>query len=177
MHAPPELFMPKRNEKVDQNKKERGGYARGSSTKSCYWAQEGGSGGGLWCHIGDGGRWGFQVGCKEMQSAMSGSAVYYRQQERWFSWNPHSLEGHQLKLRLFRGLKNIKMRKIMQNRQRNKKNMIKSRERKTWTEGNVQVLFLAACFTAESKHYIMGTPVLQKPHLRDTISSGLSQRI
>lgn len=55
--------------------------------------------------------------------------------------------------------------------------MIKSRERKAYTEGNEGVLFLAECFTVESKHYIMDTLVLQNPRLRDTIRSGHSQPI
>lgn len=62
----------------------------------------------------------------------------------------------------------------MQNKQSNKKNMIKNREAKACTEGNGQVLFLAVCFIVESKHYII---VLKKPHLRDTVSSGRSQHI
>lgn len=55
--------------------------------------------------------------------------------------------------------------------------MIKSGEGKAYTEGNGQVLFLAVCFIVESKHCIMDTLVLQKPHLRDTVSSGHSQHI
>lgn len=55
--------------------------------------------------------------------------------------------------------------------------MIESREGKACAEEKGQVVFLAVCFVVESKHSIMDTLVLQKPHLRDTISSGRSQHI
>lgn len=38
-------------------------------------------------------------------------------------------------------------------------------------------MVLPVCFIVESKHSIMDTLVLKKPHLRDTISSGRSQHI
>lgn len=59
-----------------------------SHQQNHYSTRESGFGVWMWWQIGAAGSWSFQVGCKEIQSAMNGSSVYCRQWEKWLSWNP-----------------------------------------------------------------------------------------
>lgn len=98
VHAPPGPYMPDRNRKMAVNEKAQGSYSGVPSTKSLF-----SMGKWFWrLAVVMDRSWGFQVGCKEIQSAMNGSSVYYRQWEKWFSWNPWGLEGPWMKLELFR---------------------------------------------------------------------------
>lgn len=84
LHTPSGLYMLNRNRRRAENEKAQGSYLGVPSTKSFF-----SMGKQFWClavvtHQ-RWGSWGFQVGYKEIWSAMNGSSVYHRQLEKWFS--------------------------------------------------------------------------------------------